>query len=193
MNLASYSARDFDRGAPRWKEAAWWVVKILFFQTAVPWPSALRCALLRLFGAHVGAGVVIRSNVNVSFPWRLAVGDHVWIGEEVMILSLAPVQIESNVCVSQRVFLCTGSHDYRRDNFDLVTREITLASGSWVASQSFVGPGVRVGRSSVVSAGSVVMSNVPDHTLVRGNPAVGVRSLEATGGEKMGQAFPGTH
>lgn len=181
MNLALYSSKTFDRGAARWKEAAWWVVRCTFFQTNLPWPSALRSALLRLFGAQVGLGVVIRSNVNISFPWRLRIGDHVWIGQEVMILSLAPVLIESNVCLSQRVFLCTGSHDYRRETFDLITRDIKLMAGCWIAAQSFIGPGVRVGRSSVVSAGSVVMSNVPDHTLVRGNPAVEVRSLDATG------------
>ncbi len=56
-------------------------------------------ALLRAFDAEIGAGVVIRANVNISFPWRLTIGDHVWIGEDVGILSLAPVVIESNFCI----------------------------------------------------------------------------------------------
>lgn len=94
-----------------------------------------------------------------------------------MILSLAPVTIGSHVCVSQRSFLCTGSHDHRKETFDLIVRGITLGSGSWVAAQSFIGPGVEVGSGSVVSAGSVVMSSVPAHTLVRGNPAVVIRTL----------------
>lgn len=166
-------------------------VKWLFFQTTVPWPSALRVAILRAFGAKVGEGVVIRGNVNVSFPWRLIIGDHVWIGEEVMILSLAPVEIGSNVCISQRAFLCTGSHDHRKRTFDLVVRGIALRDGCWVAAQSFIGPGVEVGNGSVISAGSVVMSPVPEHVLVRGNPAQVVKSLtgmdassESVGGER---------
>lgn len=153
------------------------VIKWLFFQTMVPWPSALRVVLLRAFGAKVGRGVVIRACVNVSFPWRLVVGDDVWIGEEVMILSLAPVQIGSNVCVSQRAFLCTGSHDHRKETFDLIVRGITLHDGCWVAAQSFVGPGVEVGRGSVISAGSVVMNSVPEMSLVKGNPAQVVKAL----------------
>lgn len=176
IDLSQFSASDFDRGAPRWKEAAWIAAKIIFFQTAVPWPSAWRVILLRWFGARVGIGVVIRANVNISFPWRLDIGDHVWLGEEVMILSLAQVTIESHVCVSQRVFLCTGSHDHRKAGFDLQTRPITLRRGSWVAAQCFVGPGVEIGEGSVASAGSVVMTSVPAHSLVRGNPSAVVQS-----------------
>ena len=73
--------------------------------------------------------MVIRANVNISFPWRLTVGNHVWIGEDVGILSLADVVIEDNVCISQRAYLCTGSHDYHREDFKLITRPITVARG----------------------------------------------------------------
>jgi putative colanic acid biosynthesis acetyltransferase WcaF len=131
----------------------------------------LRVALLRLFGAKIGHGVVVRANVNISFPWRLSIGDHVWIGEGVGILSLARVTIESNVCISQRAYLCTGSHDFRREDFKLKVAPITVRTGSWVAAAAFVGPGVEVGTGAVVSAGSVVFENVPPKTVVRGNPA----------------------
>ena len=177
MDLSRYDNSDFSRGAPAWKEALWLLVRAVFFQTWVPWPSSLRVALLRAFGARVGRGVVVRANVNVSFPWRLSVGDHVWIGEDVGILSLAEVRIESNVCVSQRAYLCTGSHDYRREDFKLVTRPITVHAGSWIAAAAFVAPGVEIGTGAVVAAGSVVTRDVPPGTLVRGNPAVVVKDL----------------
>src|SRR5947209_4275885 len=102
MKLEGYSISHFDRGAPRWKEALWAVVKCVLFLNAFPFPSGLRVALLRAFGARIGCDVTIRSRVNVTYPWRLVVGDHVWLGEEVLILSLATVTLESNVCVSQR-------------------------------------------------------------------------------------------
>ena len=142
-----------------------------FFLTWMPWPSALRVALLRAFGARVGRGVVVRAGVNVSFPWRLSVGDRVWLGEDVGVLSLAEVRIENNVRISQRAYLCTGSHDYQREDFRLVTRPITVRTGSWIAAAAFVAPGVEVG------AGSVVTRDVPPNVLVRGNPATIVKEL----------------
>jgi putative colanic acid biosynthesis acetyltransferase WcaF len=172
IRLARYSTHGFDRGASPLKEAAWILVKWIFFLTPLPWPSALRCALLRAFGASVGNGVVIRSNVNVTFPWRLTIGSDVWIGEEVLVLSLASVTIESNVCISQRAFLCTGSHDFGKETFDLIAKPIVVREGSWISAMAFVGPGVEIGQGSRVAAGAVVSQSVPPASKVKGNPAV---------------------
>ena len=170
-DLSAYTAGGFDRGASRLKEALWVLARWAFFDTSFPWPSSLRRFLLRLFGALIGRGVVIRAKVNVTFPWRLTVGDHVWLGEEVLILSLAPVTLESSVCISQRAFLCTGSHDYRKPSFDLITKPITIRQGAWVAAQAFIAPGVEIGPGAVIGAGSVVTDNVPAGTIVRGKMA----------------------
>jgi putative colanic acid biosynthesis acetyltransferase WcaF len=177
MDLSKYSVAHFDRGATRAREIAWWIVSCALFQVPWPLPSAVRVGLLRWFGAKIGVGVVIRANVNISFPWRLEIGDHVWIGEEVKILSLAPVTIGSNVCISQRAFLCTGTHNFHLETFDLQTKPIAVRSGCWVAAQAFVGPGVEIGAGSVVAAGSIVLENVPPNTLVQGNPAKVLKPL----------------
>jgi putative colanic acid biosynthesis acetyltransferase WcaF len=170
MNLQSFGTKGFDRGASLLTWAAWNVVSCCFFKSFVPLPSGLRRMLLRCFGAKIGQRVVIRSPISISFPWRLEIGDDVWLGEGVMILSLAPVRIESNVCVSQRAFLCSGSHDFSRETFDLITEPITIHEGSWVAAQAFVGSGVEIGPGSLVSAGCVVTRDVPPKSCARGNP-----------------------
>jgi len=167
MRLDLYDNSDFDRGTGRLQEGLWILCKCLFFLNGFPWPSALRVFWLRLFGARLGRNVVIRAGVNISFPWRFKAGDHVWIGEDVYILSLASVILGSHVCVSQRAFLCTGSHDWRREGFDLQVRPITVEDGVWIAAQSFIGPGTTIGHGSVISAGTVVMNTVPPNSLVK--------------------------
>ncbi|MCX6966291.1 MAG: WcaF family extracellular polysaccharide biosynthesis acetyltransferase [Verrucomicrobia bacterium] len=171
MELKGYEIPHFDRGASRVKELLWFLVRFVFFANALPWPSFLRVALLRFFGATVGQRVVVRSHVNITFPWRLRVGDDVWLGDEVLILSLASVVIESSVCISPRAFLCTGSHRFHSPGFDLVTKPITVHRGSWIAAQAFIAPGIEIGPDSMVCAGSVVLQNVPPGAVVRGNPA----------------------
>jgi putative colanic acid biosynthesis acetyltransferase WcaF len=177
MQLKGYTTGTFDRGAPRWKEALWVIARNLFFLTGWPWPSALRVSLLRLFGASVGEGVVIRANVNITFPWRFAVGDHVWLGEEVCVLSLAHVTVGSHVCISQRAFLCTGSHRYQVPTFDLKTAPISIGSNCWIAAQAFIAPGVKIGVGSVIGAGSIVLESVAAGVLVQGNPAKPVKVI----------------
>ena len=171
MRLDGYDNSTFHRGASSFREMIWWLVRSLLFAPWFPVPSLLKVLSLRLFGARIGSGVVIRSRVNITFPWNLTIGDHVWIGDEVMILSLAPVSIGSHVCISQRAFLCTGSHRFRSDNFDLIVRPITIEEGCWVAASAFIGCGVTLGRGTLCCAGAVVMKSTSPNQVLIGNPA----------------------
>lgn len=148
--------KGLDRGRAKFVEAVWYLLKCAFFLSALPWPSGLKVMLLRAFGARIGRGVVIKPRVNIHFPWKLTVGDHSWIGEEVFILNFEPVTIGSHVCVSQRVFLCTGNHDYRDPAFSYRNATITIGDGTWIGACVFVGPGVKVGDGMVAVAGTVV-------------------------------------
>jgi putative colanic acid biosynthesis acetyltransferase WcaF len=160
FDLSTFSSRDFDRGASRVKEGLWIICSNLLFRTKWPMPSALRCFFLRLFGAKIGRAVVIRSGVHITFPWRLTIGNHVWIGEDVRILNLADVTIGSNVCISQQAFLCTGNHDYKKPTFDLITKPIEIADSVWIAARAFIAPGVKIDANNIIRAGSVVTKSL---------------------------------
>ena len=102
-----------NRGAGKLKEILWYLFKVVFFLSAFPYPSGFKVRILRMFGAKIGAGVLIKPRVNVHFPWKLIVGSHVWMGEEAFLLNFELLSIGDNVCISQRAFLCGGNHDYK--------------------------------------------------------------------------------
>ncbi len=153
----------------------WTVVSGLFFQTWLPWPSALKRMLLRMTGASVGAGVVIKPRVTIKYPWKLAVGDHSWIGEQVWIDNLDQVTIGAHVCISQGALLLCGNHDYKKPTFDLITGPIVLEDGVWIGAKASVAPGVTCGSHSVLAMGSVATKNLEEWIVYQGNPALAVR------------------
>lgn len=164
------SSYGLNRGASKFKELFWYMIKVFFFLSAMPYPSPFKCWLLRFFGATVGEGLVIKPRVNIHFPWKLIIGDYVWIGEEAFLLNFEPLVIGSNVCISQRTFLCGGNHDYKIPSMPYRNGPITLEDGCWVGANCFVGPNVVIGMDTIISAGSVVTKSLPCNGVYRGNP-----------------------
>jgi putative colanic acid biosynthesis acetyltransferase WcaF len=158
--LAGFSGVGYDKGrSPVW-QAAWLIISGTIFMRA--WlPARARVMLLRAFGAEVGRGVLIRHRVRVHWPWKLTVGDDSWIGEGSWILNLEPVTIGANVCVSQDVFLCTGSHDRRSVTFEFDNAPIVVEDGAWIAARATILRGVRIGAAAVVGASALVTRDVP--------------------------------
>ncbi|NDW19751.1 colanic acid biosynthesis acetyltransferase WcaF [Dysgonomonas sp. 216] len=182
MTQSQVKLQDFDpsvglnRGSSKIKEICWYLVKVLFFLSALPYPNSLKAFLLRKFGAKVGTGVVIKPRVNIHMPWKLEIGNYVWIGEESFLLNFELLKIGNNVCISQRAFLCGGNHNYKKPEMPYRNGPITLEDGSWVGASCFVCPDITIGTDCVVSACSVVKNNLPANTICEGNPAKPVKS-----------------
>lgn len=172
MNL--YKAKGFSRGRPLWIEALWLLMQAIFVSSRIP-GSALRRFLLKLFGADIGRGVIIKPGLRVKFPWKLTIGDYSWIGEDVWIDNLAHVEIGSHCCISQAAYLCTGSHDWSKPAFDLLIKPIKINNGAWIAAKAVVGPGVIVGEGAVLSLGSIASKNLDPWGIYQGNPAKYIR------------------
>jgi putative colanic acid biosynthesis acetyltransferase WcaF len=171
VSLSSYSAAGFDRGAGKFKELLWVLVSFWLFRLCPLKLSSLKCWVLRRFGARVGGGVVIKPQVKITFPWKLTLGNHVWLGEECWLLNLAPISVGDDVCISQRAFLCTGNHNYSSATFDLMTKPIIIEQGAWIGAAAWVGPGVSVASQAVLAAGSVALANLQPSGIYQGNPA----------------------
>ena len=171
---------DADRGRSRAVEVLWVVTRCAFFTTQLPWPNALKRSLLRLFGAKIGAGVIVRPGVNVHFPWRLVVGNHCWIGDGTVLLNIAPITFEDHVALAHQVYVAAGGHDIRSATMAPKHAPVVVKSGTWIASRAFVGPGVTIHERCVVGAGSVVVKDIGPDVVVGGSPArvIGQRVID---------------
>lgn len=157
------------------KRVCWYVISMLFFQNSLFPFSGWKVFLLRLFGARIGKGVVIKPQVTIKYPWFLTTGDHSWIGENVWIDNLAEVSMGNNVCLSQGSMLLTGNHDYSKPTFDLIVKEIMLEDGVWIGAKAILTGGVVCRDHSVLTAGSVATREMEAYSIYQGNPAVKVR------------------
>ncbi len=168
--LRDYNNAWFDRGQSKYVEALWVFISILFVQCKLP-GSAHRRFLLRLFGAKIGERVAIKPGLRVKFPWKLSIGCDSWIGEDAWIDNLDYVTIGDSCCLSQGAYVCTGSHNWKSQAFDLITKPVVLRECSWIAARASVAPGVVVGEGAILSMGSVATGDMEPWSVYQGVPA----------------------
>jgi putative colanic acid biosynthesis acetyltransferase WcaF len=153
----------------------WFIVNRLIINTYFPIPVFFKCFVLRIFGAKIGNGIMIKPKVNIKYPWFLEIGDYAWIGENVWIDNLGKVFIGANACISQGVLLLTGNHDYKKETFDLILKDIVIKEGVWIGAKSVVCQGVICQSHSVLGVNSVATKNLEPFSVYQGNPAQFVR------------------
>lgn len=170
-DLSKFNNDWYNPGASFIKRGLWHCFNACFFTSRFP-SSGFKKFLLKLFGAKVGKGVVIKPGVNIKSPWLLKIGNYSWIGENAWIDNLVSVSIGSNCCISQGAMLLTGNHDYTKPTFDLVAKPIVLEDGAWIGAKAVVCPGVTCKSHAVLTVGSVASADLEAYGIYRGNPAV---------------------
>ncbi len=180
QELKGFTVPKGFRGGNPLKVQLWWAVQATLFQWSPQIAYRWRAWLLKRFGATIGKNVVIRPSVTITYPWKLTLGDYAWVGDDAVLYNLAPITIGANAVVSQKSYLCTGSHDYLSDHFDIYAEPIVIGEKCWLATDVFVAPGVTVGNNTVVGARSSVFKSLPENKICRGNPAQVIRARAAT-------------
>jgi putative colanic acid biosynthesis acetyltransferase WcaF len=176
-DLSKFNNSWYKPGGSPFKRACWYLVNTCLFKSAFPFYGIKR-SILRLFGAKIGKGLIIKPHVNIKYPWRLHIGNDVWIGEGVWIDNLANVTLKNNSCVSQGAMLLCGNHNYKKTSFDLVVKEIILEEGAWAGAKTLVGPGVKMGSHSLLTAGSTATTNLEAYWVYQGNPAQKIKTRD---------------
>lgn len=170
MQLDKFDNSQFSRGRNVVVEVLWRIVEGILFNSWLP-GSAWRVVCLRLFGAEIGQGVIIKPYVRVKFPWKLEIGGHSWIGESVWLDNLEHIAIGHDSCLSQGVYLGTGNHRWDRDQFDLVVQPIEIGNHCWLGARSMLAPGVICEDGVVLTMGSQGFARLKSWSIYRGVPA----------------------
>lgn len=179
VDLGTFSTGNFDKGASSLKIIIWYFVNALLVRASWNPFMGIKITLLRFFGAKIGGGLILKNNVTIKFPWKLTIGDNVWLGEQCWIDNLDSVTIGSNVCISQGALLLTGNHDYTKSSMPYRNAPIVLEDGVWVGAKAVVCPGVTMHENSIATVGSVITKNTESATIYQGVPAVIIRKRKS--------------
>ncbi len=171
QDLSQFKLPENFRGRSAFVVQIWWLVDALCFKTSPQIFYGWRRFLLRLFGAKIGKKVLIRPSAQVTFPWKLSIGDFSWIGDDVVLYSLGEIEIGKNVVISQKSYICAGSHDYTKKDFPIFSKKITIKDQAWLATDVYVAPGITIGENAVVGARSSVFKDLPAGKICVGSPA----------------------
>jgi len=107
---------------------------------------------------------------------RVRIGDRVFINSGVVVVSVLEVTIGNDVAIANEAYIMdTDSHGV--EGRPVKNAPVRIGDGSWIGARAMILPGVTIGRRCLVAAGAIVSKDVPDDTLVAGNPARIVREL----------------
>jgi acetyltransferase-like isoleucine patch superfamily enzyme len=116
------------------------------------------------------------SRVLVTGWGKLRVGDRVFFNNGVFISCVHEITIGDDVAIANFAYL-TDSDSHGVEGRKVREAPITIGNGAWIGAKAIILPGVTIGSRALVAAGAVVTKDVPDDTLVGGNPARIIREL----------------
>jgi maltose O-acetyltransferase len=144
-----------------------------------------RAPLLRLAGFRVGRATSLSGLPRLTgagnISARLSIGHHCQINTDLSLELGATISIGDHVGIGQEVIILTTSHEHhdspRHRAGPLVRQPVRIEDGVWIGARALILPGVTIGEGAVVAAGTVVARDVPPHTVVAGVPARPVGKL----------------
>ena len=132
-----------------------------------PW----RLLVLKLFGTQIIGMPFVHQRARIQIPWHLTMHHRACLGERANAYTMGKVEILEGATIAQEVYLCTGTHDFNKTDFRLITDKITIGAHAFVGARAMILPGVSIGKNAVVGAQAVITRNVQENEIVAGNPA----------------------
>lgn len=139
-----------------------------------------------LFG-KTGEHIYVNPPLHVDYGRHVEIGENFYANMDCIFLDVNKIKIGDNVMVGPRVSFFTAGHptdaEIRITDLEFGL-PITVGNNVWIGGNSVLLPGITVGNNSIIAAGAVVTKDVPDHTIVGGNPAKVIRKVNQADKEK---------
>ena len=140
-----------------------------------------RQQMMRLFLGKTGKDFTITSPFNCDYGYNIELGENFYSNVNLVILDGAKVTIGDNVFIAPNVGIYTAGHplDVEQRNQGLeYAYPVTIGNNVWIGAGVSILPGVTIGDSTVIAAGSVVTKDIPSDCVAAGNPAVVKKRLK---------------
>lgn len=137
--------------------------------------------LLSLADIKIGKNTKVVGPIKFGSQINIKIGDNCWIGKDLNLDGNGEVIIGDNIDIAPYVVINTGGHkigDRKRRAGDCIVNNITIESGTWIGTRATILNNIKIGESSVIAAGSIVIRDVDKNSLMAGNPAKIKRVLE---------------
>ena len=141
-------------------------------------PKEIRDLLSQITGSDIDKSVDVFTPLYINYGKHTIIGKNVFINFDCTFLDLGGITIEDNVLIAPKVSLLSEGHPVSAENrHSLMVGHIHIKKNAWIGSGAIILPGVTIGENSIVAAGAVVSSNVPDNTITGGIPAKVIKEI----------------
>lgn len=165
----------------RLKRLAWNTCWALLYRLSPRPLHSWRVALLRLFGARMGANCHFYPGSRIWAPWNLICADSVAAADGAEIYNPAPIRFGSHAIVSQGAYICGATHDMDHPDFPLLAYTASIGAYAWICARAVVSPGINVGEGAVLGLASVATRDMEPWCVYGGVPASKIKERARNG------------
>ena len=139
----------------------------------------VRELLSQITGRAIDSTLWLIPPFYTDFGRNIHFGKNVFVNSACTFMDRGGIYIDDEVFIGPKVNLITINHDINPFNRNTtICKPIHIEKRVWIGVAATILPGVRIGENSIIGANAVVTKDVPSNTIVGGNPAKVIKTID---------------